>query len=66
MDTELIETARAWAAEDPDPRTARELTDLIALVEDRSPRSDGVGPTFRVGGAKPSSPWWSRCEAVHG
>ncbi len=33
MDTQLIATARAWAAEDPDPRTARELTDLVTAVE---------------------------------
>ncbi|WP_068253295.1 phospho-sugar mutase [Janibacter corallicola] len=33
MDVRLLETARAWAAEDPDPATVRELTDLIAAVE---------------------------------
>ena len=28
--SELLDRARAWAAEDPDPRTRRELEDLVA------------------------------------
>ena len=31
--TELVAQATAWVAEDPDPSTARELTELVGLVE---------------------------------
>ena len=31
--TELVAQASAWVAEDPDPSTARELADLLALVD---------------------------------
>ncbi|WP_313675603.1 phospho-sugar mutase [Mycolicibacterium sp.] len=33
LDTSLLDTARAWLAEDPDPATAEELSALIARAE---------------------------------
>ncbi|MBY9076399.1 phospho-sugar mutase [Nocardioides sp. WL0053] len=35
--TDLLDRARAWAAEDPDPRTRAELEALLAQVEAESP-----------------------------
>ncbi len=33
MDSALVDTARAWAAEDPDPQTTSELEEIIAAAE---------------------------------
>ena len=44
MDTDLLARARAWAAEDPDPKTRAELEALIeaGVSEDLEDRFDGT------------------------
>ncbi len=49
---DLVEAAREWAADDPDPETRAELEALVTAVEGGVLRCDGAGPTFRVGASK--------------
>ncbi len=42
----LVSAARRWIADDPDPATAAELTDLLELADSRAP--DGDSPAERL------------------
>ena len=50
MDDDLLERARAWADEDPDPVTAGELERLIA-AGDRAALEDRFSGTLEFGTA---------------
>jgi phosphomannomutase len=50
MSDDLLERARAWAAEDPDPATAAELERLIA-ADDRTELADRFSGTLEFGTA---------------
>ncbi len=56
--TELIEQARAWAAEDPDDQTRTELEALVAAR-----RSAVRRPTWPTGSPAPSSSARRACAA---
>src|SRR5512139_407572 len=47
---DLLDRARAWAAEDPDPRTAAELGELIRKVEQDPAGADGQDLADRFAG----------------
>ncbi len=61
-DTALLDRARAWVAEDPDPTTRAELEQIIADVEGGADDSDladrfaAPSSSVRRGCAAPSAP----------